>query len=332
MSIEPHRRAGRIVAVAGGKGGVGKSVVSLNLAVMLGRLGHKTTIIDGDLGAPNLHTMMGITRPGPGLGAFLDQEVPALADVALDTGHPNLRVIPGSSRIGAANINAAQTLRLVGALADLSADVVVIDVGAGTAFNTIDLVAAADLKILVMTPQLTSLQNAYAFLKACVQRRLRRVPDDGAGRRMLDEQLGGASASGTVEHAVSEVRVSHPELAEAMVDILDRFGVLLVGNMLTQDHDHATLGRMSVMIADYLMIQAPLVASLRMADEVRRSVDARTPIAISDRDRATVAELRRLARVVMDADVARLRTATRAGARDRPLPSGVSRAQHAHTD
>ncbi|HVV85919.1 MAG TPA: P-loop NTPase [Kofleriaceae bacterium] len=320
------KKAGRIIAVAGGKGGVGKSVVALNLAITIGRLGYKTTIVDADLGAPTLHTMLGVTRPGPGLGGFLDHEAATLGEVALEvSGASNLRLVPGSARNGAANINAGQKLRLLRAIAHLGGDVVVVDVGAGSSFNTIDLVAAADLKLLVMTPQLPSLQNAYAFLKGCVQRSLRRLPDDAEARRRLDELMGGDGDTRPVQQAVGELVQTDPELALSIVDVLGRFGVVLVGNMLVGERDRAVLSRMSKMISDYLMMQAPLVATLRTAEPVRKSIDSRTPIAIADSAPELSAELRKLARHCLDADVKRLRTAGRDAAADKTLPIWIER-------
>ena len=326
LAPSPKRRTGRVIAVAGGKGGVGKSVIALNLAITIGRLGYRTTIVDADLGAPTLHTMIGVTRPGPGLGGFLDHEAATLAEVALDVvGAPNLRLVPGSARNGAANINAGQKLRLLRAIANLGGDVVVVDVGAGSSFNTIDLVTAADLKLLVMTPQLPSLQNGYAFMKACVQRSLRRLPDEAVARRRLDELMGGDGETRPVQAAIAELSRTDPELALAIVDVLGRFGVVLVGNMLTSDRDHAVLGKMSKMIGDYLMMQAPLVATLKSTELMRRSIDTRIPIAIADSAPEAAAELRKLARYLLDADVKRLRSASRDAAADRTLPIWIER-------
>lgn len=326
MPPEPRRRSGRVIAVAGGKGGVGKSVVALNLAVTLGRLGYRTTLVDADLGAPTLHTMIGLTRPGSGLGGFLDHEVASLDEVALDvTGAPNLRLVPGSARSGAANINAGQKLRLLRAIARLGGDAVVVDVGAGAAYNTLDLVAAADLKVVVMTPQLPSLQNAYAFLKACVQRSLRRLPDEAAARRRLDALMGGDGDTRPVQQAVATLHQEEPELAMAIVDVLTRFGVVLVGNMLVNERDGAVLTRMSKMISDYLMVSAPLVATFRTTEPIRRSIDTRIPVAVADVAPETSAELRRLARYLLDVDIKRLRTAGRDAAAERTLPIWIER-------
>jgi flagellar biosynthesis protein FlhG len=315
-----------VIAVAGGKGGVGKSVVALNLAITFGRLGYRTTVVDADLGAPTLHTMIGVTRPGPGIGGFLDHEAERLADVAIDVARaPNLKLVPGSARNGAANIAAGQKLRLLRAMANLGGDVVVVDVGAGSSFNTIDVFAAADLKVVVMTPQLPSLQNAYAFLKACVQRSLRRLPDEAAARRRLDELMGGDADTRPVQQAVGELVDTDPELALSIVDVLQRFGVVLVGNMLVSDRDRDVLERMSAMMRDYLMLHAPLVAGLKMSEPMRKSIDARIPVAIADSSPDAAGELRRLARHLLDADIARLRTAGRRAAAEKTLPIWIER-------
>ena len=315
-----------MIAVAGGKGGVGKSVVALNLAITFGRLGYRTTIVDADLGAPTLHTMLGVTRPGPGLGGFLDHEAETLADVAVDVARaPNLKLVPGTARNGAANIAAGQKLRLLRAIARLGGDVVVVDVGAGTSFNTIDVFAAADLKLIVMTPQLPSLQNAYAFLKGCVQRSVRRLPDEAVARRRLDELMGDDADTRPVQQAVGELVDSDPELALSIVDVLGRFGVVLVGNMLVHERDREVLERMSAMIRDYLMMHAPVAAALRMSEAMRKSIDARIPLAITDVSPETSAELRRLARHLLDVDVARLRTAGRKTAAEKTLPIWIER-------
>ena len=313
-------RAGRLIAVAGGKGGVGKSVVSLNLAITLGRLGYRTTLVDGDLGAPNLHTMLNITRPGPGLGGFLDHESAGLPDVALAVDVPNLTLVPGSARVGSANINAGQKLRLLRAIARLGGDVVIVDVGAGTAWNTIDLVAAADLKLIVMTPQLTSIQNAYAFLKAMVQRVVRKLPEEAAVRRELDARFTGDGETRPVQAVIADLRERDPVLAERLVDVLNRLGVMLVGNMLSGPRDAAVFERMAAMIADYLMVRAPVVAALPLTEAVRRSIDTRQPVATVRGQAETQTELRRLARTVLDVDIGALRTAGRAGMPQRTLP------------
>src|SRR5476649_865634 len=94
---------GRVVAVAGGKGGVGKSIVSVNLAVAMTRLGADVVLLDADLGAPNVHTLFGHLSPGRTLADYLEDRVSDLAEVAIPSGVPKLRLICGGpSVLGAA--------------------------------------------------------------------------------------------------------------------------------------------------------------------------------------------------------------------------------------
>ena len=116
MAAPRKRPVPRIVAVGGGKGGVGKSTVAANLALAIGRLGHRVALVDADLGAANLHTMLGALHPASTLSDFLDQTVDSLDAVRLNVG-PNVDLIPGSSRPGSANLPASQKVRLIRAIA-----------------------------------------------------------------------------------------------------------------------------------------------------------------------------------------------------------------------
>src|SRR5262245_39125393 len=177
MGVPRKRGVPRMIAVAGGKGGVGKSTLAANLALAIGRLGHRVSLVDADLGAANLHTMLGVLHPPSGIADLIDDRVDSLDEIALSVA-PTVRLIPGTSRPGAASLGTAQKLRLIRAIAHLDADAVVVDVGAGTSYTIVDLVGACDVKLFVLAPQLPSLHNAYALLKACVHRMVRRLSID----------------------------------------------------------------------------------------------------------------------------------------------------------
>jgi flagellar biosynthesis protein FlhG len=166
----------KIVAVGGGKGGVGKSTVSILLAFWFARIGKKTILVDADLGGANLHTFMGIKNPPRTLNDFVMRRYDSLEEICLDTELENLRLIAGASDIlSFANIHVSQRVKLIQNLSRLDADYLVIDLGAGTSYNVLDFFLIADKKVVVLIPQPISIQNAYAFIRNTVYRRLSQV-------------------------------------------------------------------------------------------------------------------------------------------------------------
>jgi MinD-like ATPase involved in chromosome partitioning or flagellar assembly len=167
----PVVRSADLWAVGGGKGGVGKSIVAANLALAVARRGKTVWLVDADLGGGNQHTLFGLSRPRLTLEHFITGQVKKLADVALPTRYRGLSLVSAQCDVlGAANPKHAQKLKLIRHLRSAPVDVVIIDLGAGTAFNTLDLFLAARVQIVVTTPEPTSLQNAYGFVKCASQR------------------------------------------------------------------------------------------------------------------------------------------------------------------
>jgi flagellar biosynthesis protein FlhG len=315
--------APRIVAVTGGKGGVGKSVVACNLALTIGRSGQRVVLVDADLGAANLHTMLGITRPTRGLAEFFDHEIEGLEEARLPVAVPTVSLIPGTSRPGSANINHGQKLRLLRALTRLDADCVVIDVGAGSSFNVIDLVTIADLKLFVLNANLPSLNNAYALLKACVHRVLRKLSEDPEEQGHIDAALANDAEVKTVPQLLAAVKKVDSHLVDRVVDTLLRFGVGLVGNNLNNDAEANVLGRMSAMIYDHLLVHAPVMGQIKRSAALAGGLLAGSNT-IADRGDEVYAAFRRLATAVTDADLDRLRGKPRA-AGPRTMPIWIQR-------
>ena len=163
----------KIWAIGGGKGGVGKSTLSLILAFWLARAGKRTILMDVDLGGANVHTLMGITTPVRTLNDYLKRRYDTLEEICIDTEVENLRIICGAGDVlSLANPHVAQKAKIIQNIYKLQADYVVLDLGAGTSFNVLDFFNMADKKIVVLTPQPISIQNAYAFVRNAVYRKL----------------------------------------------------------------------------------------------------------------------------------------------------------------
>ncbi len=148
--------AARIITIGGGKGGVGKSIISSNLAVAMAQNGHRVVLVDCDLGAANQHVLFGIDRPQLGLQALIDRTIDSLVPAMTPTALPNLHLVAGTgASVGAANISHGEKQRIMKKIRALDADVVIVDVGAGVSFNVLDFFELGSQRLLVVTPQVT---------------------------------------------------------------------------------------------------------------------------------------------------------------------------------
>ncbi|MBE0617783.1 MAG: MinD/ParA family protein [Proteobacteria bacterium] len=156
---------GRVLAVASGKGGVGKTSLVANLGSVLARRGQKVTVLDADFGLANLDILLNL-NPARNLGHLLRGE--ARADqVVLEAG-PGLRVIPGASGVqDLADLGGEERRALLASLAPLTGgqDFVLVDAAAGIGHNVVDLCRAAGEVLLVTNAEPTSLTDAYGLVK-----------------------------------------------------------------------------------------------------------------------------------------------------------------------
>jgi flagellar biosynthesis protein FlhG len=179
----PPKRAGSVIAIASGKGGVGKTSIAVNLGIALSRAGHRTALLDADIGTANADLLCGVT-PRARLDAVLaapptecsERDLPEatplrhprrLADIAVEAPH-GLRLVPGASGLSRlSDLSEVQRARLLEALndADDLADLLLVDLGAGIGSNVTALAGTADLCLVVATPDPTSMADAYALIK-----------------------------------------------------------------------------------------------------------------------------------------------------------------------
>jgi flagellar biosynthesis protein FlhG len=162
-----NRQSGdvRVIAVTSGKGGVGKTNVTANLAILAAQQGRRVLVVDGDLGLANVEIVFGLT-PRYHLGHLLDgtAELPQV----LASGPEGVRVLPGGSGVRSLTaLDDAQKLRFMSALDTIEDDfdLVLIDTGAGIGDNVLFFVGGAQEALLVLTPEPTSLSDAYAAVK-----------------------------------------------------------------------------------------------------------------------------------------------------------------------
>lgn len=210
-------RLARTIAVASGKGGVGKSTMALAVSMAAAERGLKVALVDADLGLANLDLLCGVRAERTAADWLGGRATLAECFVAVA---PRLWLLPGASGIAQlADLDAARRARLVEGLARVAGhvDLMVVDLGAGIGPGTLDIAAAADRLLLVTTPEPTALADAYGFAKACAQRG-RRGPWHAVATMAIDEGDGASALSRLAETARAHLAI---EIAPAGVVPMD---------------------------------------------------------------------------------------------------------------
>jgi len=196
----PRAPQRRIIAVSGAKGGVGKTILATNLAIYLATIGRRVVLVDADAAGANIHTCLGIERPG-------DQGAPpppidpvalardGVADAADEHGLvespvPGLWLVhAGIDEPRRGTSRPATLRRLAEQLRRIEADYFVVDVGSGTRRLLLDFFLAADVSVFVTLPEPTAIQSTYRFVRAAFARHVRTCAPDQETRRRVVERL-----------------------------------------------------------------------------------------------------------------------------------------------
>ena len=166
----------KVMAIASGKGGVGKTVLTASLGVGLAALGKEVILVDADFGGANLHTCMGFLEPKYTFLDYYTMERETLEDIILDSPIDKLKLISGAcGTLGMANPKYSQKQKLIRDLRNLNADYIIMDLAAGSSYNVIDFFLAVDEQIVVTTPEPTAIQEAFDFIKLCLIRKLQQA-------------------------------------------------------------------------------------------------------------------------------------------------------------
>ena len=274
-----------IIPVASGKGGVGKTLISVNLAYALANLGKKVTLLDLDFGGANIHTCMGYSVAPDGIGNFLNQRNSKLQDYILSTGNRNLSFISGDAEmVGIANITAAQKKKLISQIFHLDADYVILDLGAGSSYNTVDFFILSACGILVVMPELTSILNAYSLLKTAVFRRLflefKSIPEV---KDLFNEQIkkGGEDAWKVSELLRMIKKVSPATYLKALY-FVNEMSPKLIMNMAISPTDIEMGEKIRKISRSFLNLDVDYLGFMYRDKSVHESINKRVPLAVSN--------------------------------------------------
>lgn len=154
----------RVIAIASGKGGVGKTNISINLALAYAELGKRVIVLDADLGLANVNVVLGVI---PKYNLYhLIRKQKTMQEIILDTNY-GIQIVAGASGFSkVANLSEEERKTFIEELSALeTADVLIVDTGAGVSNNVLSFIAAADDALIITTPEPTAITDAYGIIK-----------------------------------------------------------------------------------------------------------------------------------------------------------------------
>jgi flagellar biosynthesis protein FlhG len=270
-------------AIGGGKGGIGKSFISSSLAISLARLGKTVTLVDLDLGGANLHTLLGIRAPEASLSDFATGKATNLNSLAGEGILPGLRFISGfNDTMNIADLQSAAKNRIISALHSLPSQYVILDLGAGTSENTLDFFLAADQKIVAITPEPTSIENAYRFIKASFYRKLRQSEAELGLHNLLEAAMDSRNSYGirSPSDLIARINELEPEGGGRLAAKIEEFHIQLLLNQV-RTRDDINLGHsMKSVCRKYFGIEADYLGHIDHDNAVWQALRKRRPVLI----------------------------------------------------
>jgi len=268
-----------IWAIGGGKGGTGKSFITSSLGIQLASLGEDVTLIDADLGGPNLHTFLGMEESNLDLGHFITNKVSKLHDTVTLTPFDGLKLIKGTDNVlFTSNLNYYKKLKLIRHIKAFDSKRVIIDIGTGTSYNCIDFFLLSNPGILVVNPEPTSIENAYYFMKSCIIRILKFYIDHyGIQELMQKVSLQIKDTTKSIYSFFSEI-ISHDKFyADLLYRALRKFNPCLIINKARDERDLLLGESIANVVQKYLVVELKFLGAVPFDENVHWSLKSFTP-------------------------------------------------------
>lgn len=301
-ATRPRAAGARLLAVGGGKGGVGKTFVTANLATALARLGKRVVAVDVDLEGANLHTCLGVSTPQRSLADFVSEREEDLGKLLVDTPIPNLRLIGAThGNLADAQPSHLRRVRLLRGLRQLDADVVLLDLGAGSQASVLDYFLVSDDGILVVQPEPTSVENAYTFLRAAFYRRMRLAMVGHGVRQLVTLAMDQRNERGirTPLDLLREIEAADTSEAHRFVETMRVFRPRLVVNGVRTAEDVKLGFAISSVCKKYFGVESEYLGYVNYDEGARESVSKRQPIVDLHHDADVSIYIQRIARKLL---------------------------------
>ncbi len=250
-------------------------MVASNLGLVLAKRGFRTTLVDLDTGGANLHVLFGHFHPTATLTDFLDRKIKTLQGVVQPLPvHPNLSLISGTGEtLLTSNLPHPKKKRLLNHLGRLEGDIVLVDVGAGTHFHTLDFFLFANGHLTVATPDPTSVLDLYRFVKLAA---IRRVLSAFLARDPIATALSNREFQSIQEvlEAVGHTNEAGTAIAQTA---LESFKPCLILNRMGRASKVNTL-HLQQMVQQYIGTELHVLGQIPQDEAVERSIQQYLPV------------------------------------------------------
>ncbi|MFW5683293.1 MAG: P-loop NTPase [Spirochaetota bacterium] len=302
MIINENARR-KILPVASGKGGVGKSVLVANLGISLASFGQRTVLVDLDLGGSNLHTYLGMKNRHLGIGNFIADKSLGFQDIRARSPYPNLDFVPGDVLVtGAANLTHAHKRSVISNIEKMDADYILLDLGSGSHFNTLDFFLMSNSGLIVTTPQAPAILNAYGFLKNAVFRLLQQTFSSHKGVTRFLNDIGREkqpNMTPSITQIIDGIAKISKKAAATARDELAKLRPSIIVSMGDRPEDMEIVQSLRTLIEDRLAVTPICLGFLYYDYIVREAVTDTVPLALVGRDSLILKEIDRMAQKIV---------------------------------
>jgi|MudIll2142460700_1097286.scaffolds.fasta_scaffold24087_3 flagellar biosynthesis protein FlhG len=290
-----------IWAVAGGKGGTGKSFITSSIATQLALKGRRLVLIDADFGGANLHSFFGISRPKHSLSEFFEEKIP-LSQIIVHSGISHMGLVTGAlGSLDSESITYTQKQKLFRQIKSLEADYILIDLGAGSHINTLDTFLLADKMIVVTVPEITAIENLYQFIKSVYFRKLKFFLGSFGLKDMLQDVWKNKAAYGirNLANLLDHVKKSSPDVHAAFEKEMSKFVVYIILNQVRKSTDILIGENLKSVCLKLLGLKAVYAGYADYDEEVQKYINRKEPFMIHCRLSPVIKEIEDITEHIM---------------------------------
>ena len=278
---KPKAANNHILAIGGGKGGTGKSLITASMGICLAQRGNDVLLIDADLGTANLHTFLGLEPPKLSLSDFVSKKESTISGVISKTGINNLKLISGAKdMIGIANLSYGQKAKILNNIKKLNYRYILLDLGPGTSFNILDFFLISHCGILITSPEPTSIENTYRFTKGLLFRHLRKTISKKVVRALIDNGIRERNGNKfeSVFDLLETIETIEPNLGDTISRYLSTLDIKLIVNQVRTSKDRSIGQKMAIAIKKSFGIPIDFLGNVSHDNKVRKGLLQKKPL------------------------------------------------------